>query len=496
MNPVNALPSSKPEYGHGVNGILRISASGDVQGKLSGAGKLVFSGSMSCIGDLANGDPKLAVGKASFLVIAGTAYLVARAVAEDTTKVVLASATELIKGAGDLIPLFGEVLGLMFEYNGAAGAKGDDYYAQQAAKVFSVVTEGTGPNNEILPCDVFMASGESQDASQRYNGVEHGIAAQELYDHQIQSGSNPNDPYYKKRHDRLVDEWHNAAAFGQFLTILENPEPAQDNWKLRKKLWPKAGLSETERLIIRDLRRGMSAAFKDVVAKAEGRPWTVNSEPTSDGGVTLWPLYADVLTSAWREARMPKAYLVWRLIAEQDKKAGDVLLTALFTASLGGKSSVEKALPGALQLLRSGIVGASGTDYVYGTWATGAWDQRCVDQYLTMVHGWQRYVETPYVQFQLANLQPQWSTGKGLPVLPYGAINSAAPNLPSQDGFGVVPPGGHDQPGSKPIRPKLHIDMTALDASAAATPSKGGLGVGALLALGGIGALAVLKGRR
>lgn len=396
---------SSPSLGAGVHGMLKANAYGEIKGRLSAPGRAVLWGGLESVSALAQGDPHMALGIAAAGVLAGTAYLAARALAPEITKAVVIKATakQLTDGVGDLIPMWGAIISASIEYGGSATAKSDEAILDQCRREYKFVDEtlGTGPNNEILPSDLFMGETKSD------------------------FGEKFADALSEKHAGKVRN--HSRGNFGAFLRLLEERPPSSVTvgGDVAKALWPRAGLTPKEREVLRYLRLGMSAAYKNAVT---GKQWT--KEPT-DGGVTLWPLYADILTNAWRDERLPSGWLSWRLIADGpdcSQKLARLYVNAARTPFLYGNVPPRQAV-------RDAVRAGYDSGKPLGDCCV-AWDGREIAQLETMVRGWWNLTHSMYTQFQQPNFQPVTSTGKGLPSLTFGALNRTT--TPARPGSGGV----------------------------------------------------------
>lgn len=420
---------SRPTLGAGVKGMIQVQNDAGLRGSLSSAGKTVLWAGSASITALADGDPGVAAGISAAAVLASTAYLTARAVAEPVVSKVVATVSEAVAGVDDMIPMIGTWLKLVIDV-ASAGEQTDEMLAQQCRRGYARVESGTGPSNEILPCDVFVAppvSDQFPDASlpmrrdwhEQWNRAKGSKA-----EHKLENGGGgfwllPEPAQF------------GGGGFADLLRMLEEDPPSDWGGAQSAKIaWPGAGLRKGARQALRQLRLGMTAGYKWKDPQTQ-KIYCFDVRP-ADGGACLWPVYADLLLAEWSAERMPRDWLRWRMIC----RTSGVDQYGNKSSKLGERfawlSSLYKSGGGsALKILGYSSPLAGAKAFVLGGKDSGEvaarcqlWEERPYDQLEEMLRGWSQFVDPQYTQFQAPNIAPQLSLGSGLPVIPYSVANS------------------------------------------------------------------------
>lgn len=365
---VGALPGQAPSLDKGVDAIVDIGTSKELRGSMSGAGSAVLWGAMKAMGQFAKGDATLAVGATAALVLAGTAYYAALMIAEKTTKVATAAGEKVSDAFGSvpLLGLFVDLGVLIVTEGGSASGKTQSAVTNACRSQFRYVSWGTAPDGRLLPGDIFMGAAVTNDEEAKQLDRDAAF---------IQD----NDGL--KTYLGAID----GRNLGNLSILLRELEEPVSNPKAEI-AWPKAGLTAAERSVLRKLRLGMAASYKRP-AWAGGKG--VVKEPT-DGGATLWPLYADILWTAWRQGRLPYGYLLWRA------SDNDAYYAHFASIHASGAASVIHNIPAG-----QAAVNQHFADYDDGrTVPCALLDNRAVTQLTKMLAGWDQLVSSPYFQFQ------------------------------------------------------------------------------------------------
>lgn len=404
----------KPTLGAGVRATVAINSSKELKGQLSTAGKLVLWAGMQSFEKIASGDLSLGGGIAAASVIAGAAYVAGKMLIEEVTTSITMTAKQVVSGVDSMVPLIGGWLETVIAV-ATAPKLTEQQVVNDCIRGYSHVggRDGSGPNGEILPADLFMAEWTSDKFPRREP-----------------EGDEP--PWEESS---SFKSGRGGGTFADLLRLLEEPPPT-DVWAQRA--WPGAGLSAKVRDALRDLRLGMSAAYvrqdPRTYGKYANRVYSLDpstKKGRTDGGATLWPLYADLLTSSWRAGRLPRDWLRWRLLAADSAYDGESYANrhlAVQYARVAGDPTVAKLL-GLDPIKNTREIVLSGKNKG-GASGCVLWDERALDQFESLVRGWYQYVDPNYSQFAFGNLAPMLETGEGLPVITYAAANQPRTTFP------------------------------------------------------------------
>lgn len=385
--PTSSSSNPPPTAGAGVDAMIDIGNSKGLTKSLSKVGQAsMWAGSLA-MSRAAHGDYGQAVGIAAVPILAATAYYTAKAISENFASAAAKGVIEAAGAVSDAIPIIGMILDVLLPaiaYMQAQPEAWNEMAGKVCASRFQVVQIGNGPNNEILPADLFM--GETRNP-------ETGNSWPDALTPNVGKKSGGYKPY-----EQPNQRTHNHASLTELLMLLELPAPVSEN---AKRAWPKAGLTDEERKVLRKLRLGISSLYVNAITGAR------ISEGETDGGSSLWPLFIDILTSAWHEGRMPRDWLTWRYVAELEKHGGSFKASnalANFAAMFAFNPAIKDVLKAKTPIMatRNWVINqTAGTNLSFvSSGVCPLWDDRAVGALELMMAGWYKLVNSPYSQFK------------------------------------------------------------------------------------------------
>lgn len=382
--------------GQGVKAIESIATDSTIVQNLSPVGQAAVISGIRAINQIAEGNITAATTTLVGAVIAGTGYYTARAIAEGTVDTVTQSVAEIAGDLGALVPLLGIWIDSMAKYSGSATANTDSEVTAACKIQYTSVRWGTAADGKVLPCDLFMAV----EANDKWPGGSYD--AKTVYE---------NDGLYLFQGKPAgAPKYHRLSLMTVIDALIDNPGLSSN----AKKCWPDQGLTSNERKIAKGLRNAIAAAYqrpgyvRDYMAKFNlPGPYSATAQE-SDGGYALWPVFSDILWSAWRQGRLQNSFIYYQYAAYAQKGYGNNqvgILADRYAAMLNGIPA-SKADP-------TGYYFGIAIDQARTTWMNnsdtgkfvpcGIIEQRPVGNFVSMLTGWDQYVDSHYVAVPKGN---------------------------------------------------------------------------------------------
>ena len=294
--------------GVGISGLVSLGKS-QVYSTLSPYGKTAADAGTFAVQQLAAGNPEIAAVTTIGAVLGATSYYVAKALDASAGLAAASSAAQAASNLSAALPVLQVVLGQVIQASAFINARSEVALQQRQAACDKSYYQsingetGTGPSSRnLVSADLFM--GETRNP--------FGAARGDVFD--LPKQLNLNTPVLET----------NRSALAELLLELEEGEPQGNLFVVQKNVAKLAfkdrgvtGLTDEERGLLRQLRKGISALYNNGLTHNAWTPGLV-----SDGGAALWVPYIDLINAAWRQGRLNYDYLVWRMLRRADSYGG------------------------------------------------------------------------------------------------------------------------------------------------------------------------------
>lgn len=422
--------ANAPSASAGIAAMTGIAQS-DLAGQLSSAGKLAISGISLASNELADGDLESAAAVAAAGAIVTASY----AMGESMIEAGLGQIAAVVGNVSAAVPILGAIVNVFLNLSQyPAGQYSPAEIQQKCEQYYGRVTFGNGgkltgtDSSTVLPADIFMGNLVAYD----------GRMLPDVFGWQ---------PYNAKPAPGTIA----TSTLRELLQLLEEPipEPNSASAKAAKVAWPNAGLSQEQRIRLKQLRLGISAGY---VNASIDRMYTPS---LADGGTTMWPVYADLLVAAFRaqtgvepgsdKSRIPKDWVRWRFLQRNAAQAAAGSATSTDSADKLGPTFDNGPTPALLfaNYMAARAKGAPGPSdplgavakYIqdndenftlaFGNCAVFDFDRVWVDFY-ALVDGWYKGVYAPAPGYDFPSSVEGDNSAKGkAPLWPWLAIAAA-----------------------------------------------------------------------